>query len=623
VTLGLRRKTRTGRLVVAAALVVQALLWVTTAAAAAAGAATTTTLTQSADTVAYGSEGSDLFSMTVTGTGAAAPTGTVTVADSASGTTICAAPLETGTGDTSTATCSPADTALATGTAFTTVVATYGGDSVNAGSASSPGQTFTVTATITSTLPPAPSGFATTVVAVYQSVYTTAQTLGSVSGLMPVSQYQQQIQNMAPSDLAALYYATQQVPEWDQLPALMQTIATGAGTPPPNLSTYRVEAPLVGKGGRAPARAVLASVDFPAPSSSAPRQAVLTANQANVAPYQPQNCPVGPSDGAVFAATIAIDVSYAAYNAFSSLTNLPLAIGDVFSALSVVAAAVELAAQIVHDALAFEQQLANDCANNVESGYVANIDNTTVATYGLVVQVNATITALTTTDGTTQQEVQAVQTQLTALSATLQQTLASDTAAIQATMASNTQSTSTELQTIQSALAQDVTTIDSAQAAVGHGVSAEVDTDSSAIQTALATALSQSLHETDADAQQLTTLVTQGNQKIINTVNADFATAQQQYEEKLELEIEQGLAGWGPVVPTVQFVLPAVDGGFLNATPVGVQEVVTTDIADLQAIGVNIKAAAVTDLSDANADLATGQYLAAWSYYQQAYQLIA
>jgi hypothetical protein len=150
-----------------------------------------------------------------------------------------------------------------------------------------------------------------------------------------------------------------------------------------------------------------------------------------------------------------------------------------------------------------------------------------------------------------------------------------------------------------------------------------VDTDSSAIQTALATALSQSLHETDADAQQLTTLVTQGNQKIINTVNADFATAQQQYEEKLELEIEQGLAGWGPVVPTVQFVLPAVDGGFLNATPVGVQEVVTTDIADLQAIGVNIKAAAVTDLSDANADLATGQYLAAWSYYQQAYQLIA
>jgi hypothetical protein len=38
---------------------------------------------------------------------------------------------------------------------------------------------------------------------------------------------------------------------------------------------------------------------------------------------------------------------------------------------------------------------------------------------------------------------------------------------------------------------------------------------------------------------------------------------------------------------------------------------------------VNIKAAAVTDLSDANADLATGQYLAAWSYYQQAYQLIA
>ena len=34
----------------------------------------------------------------------------------------------------------------------------------------------------------------------------------------------------------------------------------------------------------------------------------------------------------------------------------------------------------------------------------------------------------------------------------------------------------------------------------------------------------------------------------------------------------------GPGVPEVQFMLPASMGGLLDATPVGVQAIVTTDI---------------------------------------------
>ncbi|MGH9017651.1 MAG: hypothetical protein ACRDY1_07880, partial [Acidimicrobiales bacterium] len=84
-----------------------------------------------------------------------------------------------------------------------------------------------------------------------------------------------------------------------------------------------------------------------------------------------------------------------------------------------------------------------------------------------------------------------------------------------------------------------------------------------------------------------------------------------------------GLAGWAPVVPEVQLMLPTSMGGLLNATPVGVQEVVTTDIAGLQKQGVAVKAVAITDLAMANNYLAAGKYTLAWSYYARAYQAAA
>jgi hypothetical protein len=105
---------------------------------------TTTTLNESTATAAYASESMASFGVTVTGLGTA-PTGTVNVVDSMTMSPICTATLTTGTGNSSTGTCSPDDVEFPAGTSFTTVVANYSGDALNATSVSSPDESFTVT----------------------------------------------------------------------------------------------------------------------------------------------------------------------------------------------------------------------------------------------------------------------------------------------------------------------------------------------------------------------------------------------------------------------------------------------------------------------------------------------
>jgi hypothetical protein len=115
---------------------------------------TVTTIDQTGSIVSYGSESADTFTATVTpeGTGVA-PTGTVTVADTATATPICTATLSANPDDTATATCSPTDEELPPGATFASVTATYSGDQNYAGSASSPWQYLTVmTGSSTTTL---------------------------------------------------------------------------------------------------------------------------------------------------------------------------------------------------------------------------------------------------------------------------------------------------------------------------------------------------------------------------------------------------------------------------------------------------------------------------------------
>ena len=105
-----------------------------------------TTLSQSADTVAYGSESADTFVATVTGLPAQpAPTGSVTVVDTATMTAICAATLVPNADDTATAVCNPDETEFPSGTSLAAVTAVYDGDGNYSASSSQPPQIFVVT----------------------------------------------------------------------------------------------------------------------------------------------------------------------------------------------------------------------------------------------------------------------------------------------------------------------------------------------------------------------------------------------------------------------------------------------------------------------------------------------
>jgi hypothetical protein len=473
------------------------------------------------------------------------------------------------------------------------------------------GTTTTTMATTAADLPPAPAGFGGTVIGVYQSAVSTASVLGQGQDLESVAQYSQQL---TPSALAALYYVSQQVPQWSQLPSLMQTIAAGVSSTPGT-------APTSGQERTAKTTAVVTAEPRGTAARTPPRPRIVLDGydgSTTPGPFQAETCPSEPSDGAVFAAQVVVDVLTAGYNALDAVSDVEEDFGAQVAAA--VTAGLETVAAVVHDVLAYQQQLSSDCEGNNLGGQVTNIDNTTVFTYGLITSLASAVATMQNTETTTDDDAVSVQGQLSTLQSTLENSLASDTETLQDATASDSEDATTGLQTIQTALEQDTATVQSLASTTGQKEVGEVDKDNSALQASLSADLSRILQETDTDAQGLTTLVTQGDQQIMNALQSSSSAQQQQYDAALQTAIEQGLSGWGAAVPDVQFMLPTKMGGLLNAMPVGVQEVVTTDIQALQHLGVAVKSAALTELSAANTALAAGSYTTAWSDYALAYQ---
>ncbi len=543
-----RRRLAPVRLVVAGLVVVQGLVLIASTAAADPGT-TTTALIQSASTVIYGSESADTFGVTVTGQNPGqAPTGTITVSDTTSGTTICTGTLVNTSGDVSSAICNATDTELAVGTDFTTVVATYGGDANNAGSVSTPTQTLTVTAS-TQSAQAQDQAVVDNLDTTYSSELNTANALGQSQGLESLTDFETQVQGLSPTALAGFYSLTQQAPQWDQIPSQMETIAADipSTSNTANLSAFRTRLPAAGHGRRAVTQAVLTDVTGATPS-----------------PFTPQSCPTAPPEAAIFAAQIVIDVTSSVYNASqivgeAEILGVDFAEGSAITAL--ILAVVLGVAQIIHDTLVYLQDLANDCKFANLTGQVKNIDNTTVQTYGLITSINGLIVTLQATQATTQQDVvNILNTGLSSFQTSIEEALTVDTQTLQAATGSGTQGSSTELQTIQTALQNDMTTIDSVETTEGQKVVAGDTT----INNDLSTELAGVLKETDSDAQGLTALITQQSQQILNTLQSQASTTQQQYNSLLRLQIEQALAGWGPVVPEVKFMLPVSLGGFLE-----------------------------------------------------------
>ncbi len=112
-------------------------------------------------------------------------------------------------------------------------------------------------------------------------------------------------------------------------------------------------------------------------------------------------------------------------------------------------------------------------------------------------------------------------------------------------------------------------------------------------------------------------------QLINNVTIAQQAADQQQvtYEQlQLQLTIEQNLSTGQGNMATLE--LPASAGGYLDSQPVGVQEIVTKTVDEMQQAGETVDPDALQDLSNANAALAAGNYKLAYAEYRAAYQTL-
>jgi hypothetical protein len=512
------------------------------------------------------------------------------------------------------------------------------------------GNTGTWTFTL-NVLTPAPAGFVDTVNNVYQSEYNVAAQLGQTSSVPSLSQYQSQVGQLNEEQLSALYAAAQQNPEWYQIPSLMQTVSSdvggagGGGAAAIKQATSRFMSSAIVK--RAATTRAAATHRATAHRSSTHRStsrswirsaqtrritslqrasastSIRMDSNSAVTTFTPADCGPQIPDAAVFALQIVVDVAQTVLNLAQSLA---LTFADGFDAqfpygiAAIVATAVLGVAQIIHDVLAFLQQLSSDCDGNNVDGYLANIDNTTVQTYSLLASMSDAITQIQMTENTTQQEISDVENQLTVLQTTFVNTMATDTQTLQTTIGSDTQNVTTQLQTNISGVNQDLQTIINDENNLNQVVTNNTNNSTTNIQNSISSSLTKVLSEIDTQAQSINNLVNIDTQQILNTVQSDFTTQQGQHNADLTLQIERALATWGSNVPQVTFMLPSSQGGFLNTKPVGVESVVTNDINLMKADGAKLTSATVSNYNQAEAALAKGQWLTAYQDFALCYQ---
>jgi hypothetical protein len=284
-------------------------------------------------------------------------------------------------------------------------------------------------------LPAAPPGFASQVVGVYGGIYAVQQvitagsppTAAAAPTLPAPSAFAQDVAHLSSAELAELYRATRQHPEWASVVANEHQLAVQVPTRP--LVPANPVAALTD-----PTRALLhgaaanlGAVDaheFPPPSAtgSFPPAPAPYQSSSPVAPYQPIACPAPapggppnePGDTAIFTQQLTVDIA-TEVAADVPETILVSILGEgtsVPNAAKYVANAIAQAAQLVLDSFTFMQSVANDCDTTNRDGVMANIDNTTVNTFALLSAMEGTLDSV-------QSGVDTVGSDLT----TLQQTL--------------------------------------------------------------------------------------------------------------------------------------------------------------------------------------------------------
>lgn len=115
----------------------------------------------------------------------------------------------------------------------------------------------------------------------------------------------------------------------------------------------------------------------------------------------------------------------------------------------------------------------------------------------------------------------------------------------------------------------------------------------------------------------------------LNTVNEGLIVVSDQVqfvttsaEQILKLRIQQALALPASNTANVAYLLPASEGGYLDASPVGVKSVVTDMLAAARAARLPVRAAVTIYVAQANLALNMKNYAGAYRYFQQAYQAL-
>jgi hypothetical protein len=131
---------------------------------------------------------------------------------------------------------------------------------------------------------------------------------------------------------------------------------------------------------------------------------------------------------------------------------------------------------------------------------------------------------------------------------------------------------------------------------------------------------------TDNTAFQTFTELTQvaGTANEIDTNVANLTNQDtNQFDQQLTLSIQQALAAPAGTVPMAAMELPASAGGYLDGSPVGVNQVVSATIRAMQTTGQPLSAHATRDETLGEQANASGQYKLAFAYYRLAYQAAA
>jgi len=130
----------------------------------------------------------------------------------------------------------------------------------------------------------------------------------------------------------------------------------------------------------------------------------------------------------------------------------------------------------------------------------------------------------------------------------------------------------------------------------------------------------------DNIALQLYGLMGQNDDTISNinsgvlTVSGQIDGLHRATEDVLRLRVQQALTAPIDSPPNIAYMLPAAEGGYLDALPVGVQDLVTDAVTAALEAGLPVNSAAPMYLTLADAALDQGDYARAYVLYQKTFQ---